>query len=185
MSAPARSSLLFVLEFAFHLAIVIFALAGYLINQTQPDAVVLFPADTTNRVLYLVFCAQSAIAIAICVLMPLFYKETKDIVSDMYSAHAGYEGLNNTTNLIIFQDFINITRRTLTLFIIRMALGEAVAIFGFVLTVLTHSFYTMLPFALVAFVLQFLFGPLYANARKASGDTYNMNENNTTDSAGQ
>lgn len=59
----------------------------------------------------------------------------------------------------LFFDFSNVTPKLLSLTIIRMALAEAVAIFGLVAAFLNQAAYWVLPFAAVGLLLQVLVGP--------------------------
>ena len=45
--------------------------------------------------------------------------------------------------------------------IVRLALSESVAIFGFLISFMNHSFFNMIPFVVVSLYLQFLWGPFY------------------------
>jgi hypothetical protein len=59
----------------------------------------------------------------------------------------------------LFFDFSNVTPKLLSLTIVRMALAEAVAIFGLVAAFLNQAAYWVLPFAAAGLILQVLVGP--------------------------
>ncbi len=51
--------------------------------------------------------------------------------------------------------------------IVRMALAESIAIFGLVLSFINQSRLIIVPFAIVALIVQFLVGPIYEKLRSA------------------
>jgi hypothetical protein len=59
----------------------------------------------------------------------------------------------------LFFDFTDVTPKLQSLTITRMALAEAVAIFGFVAAFLNQAAYWVLPFAAAGLLLQILVGP--------------------------
>lgn len=59
----------------------------------------------------------------------------------------------------LFYDFSDVTPKLQSLTITRMALAEAVAIFGLVAAFLNQAAYWVLPFAAVGLLLQILVGP--------------------------
>ncbi len=109
-----------------------------------------FQADQEVISYALVFMAINSACLS--VLFPRFLKIKISSPKPAYDL-----GVDETSRL--FFDFSVIDPPLQTLTIIRMALAESIAIFGFVVAMLNQSAFLIVPFAVLGFLIQVAVGP--------------------------
>lgn len=135
---------------ALHFSILIYIFVIFLLAKSSEGWVMGWFLKEGGNVFLFVFGAAALMAGTFSLLVPRIMKGGS---SEMPSTP--HEVLEKP----LFFDFSSITPRIQTLTILRMALAESVAIFGFVLSMLNQSSHWILPFAAAGLLLQILVGP--------------------------
>lgn len=104
--------------------------------------------SSTHETLLLAFVVVSIVTGAVAVFFPRLRK----------GSHPPLQGAEVISSPLFF-DFTQVTTEIQTLTIVRMALAEAVAIFGMALSFITQSPTWILPFGAASLLLQVLVGP--------------------------
>lgn len=150
--SPPSFQTLAIISIAQHISILVFILVTFfLANQGKGGWVMGWRVMETSRMIFLVLLAVAATMALLGLYYPAIAKAGKqdDMLND--AEVKGYK---------LFCDFQVVDAKLQTLTIVRMTLCEFVAISGFVLAVLNSSFLIIVPFAILALVLQFMVGPI-------------------------
>lgn len=151
-ASPPSFQTLVIISIAQHISILFLILVSFfLANQGKGGWVMGWRVEQTSRMIFLALLAVAATTAFLGLYYPAIVKAGKqdDMLND-----AEVKGYN------LFCDFQVVDAKLQTLTIVRMALCESVAIFGFVLAILNQSFLIIVPFASLALILQFMVGPI-------------------------
>ena len=146
MTKTPSLSALKIVSLAIHFSVLIYVFIIFILARSQAWD----PASwgemikPENEILVYVLIALSGIMFFISLMAPQFFRSK--------NSQASGEG-----NLIL--NFSEFTPHVYTLTILRLALAESIAIFGFVLAFLNQSPWLIVPFALVSMALQVVVGP--------------------------
>lgn len=150
--SPPSFQTLAIISIAQHISILILILVTlFLAKQGKGGWVMGWRVQQTSHVIFLALLATAATMALLGLYYPVIAKAGKqdDMLND--AEVKGYK---------LFCDFQVVDAKLNSLTIVRMTLCESVAIFGFVLAILNQSFLVIVPFALLALVLQFMVGPI-------------------------
>lgn len=104
-----------------------------------------------NEMVTLVIAALSIPAALLSLVIPKFLDKTPN---DPINPHI-------TDGSVVFYNWQNFKSAMFTVTLVRLALCESIAIYGFVISFLNHAFFNMIPFVMVALYLQFIYGPFF------------------------
>lgn len=137
-----------IISFAMHFSILIYVFIVFFLSQTQG-----WPVKTWGewiqpdfQVIFYVLVGVAVFNGFLTVIVPLLFSPRKP---------------DSTRPVSLFFDFKNFTPRMFTQTILRLAFSESVAILGFVLAFLNQSPWLIVPFAVVALILQVVFAPWF------------------------
>ena len=123
-----------IIAFAMHASILIYGYVLFTVSRSG-GWTSSWDMPPERKIVFYVLVGMSAVCGALSLLWPRFAKEP------------------------LFFDFSTVTQRIHSLTVLRMALAEAIALYGFVLAYLNQSIPLFYPFAAVGLFLQVLVGP--------------------------
>ncbi len=143
---------LVIISVAMHVSILIYVFVLYFLSSQRGDWTMGWRVFPEQQTLFFVLTGLGLAEFCIALMLPKFYlKESGGRPLD--PTMSGGPG--------IFLNFEPLTLRVHQLTILRMAIAEAVAIFGFVLAFMNRSLALAIPYCAVGLILQFLVGPIW------------------------
>lgn len=155
----SKKATLFVLNFSFLMSALV--LTGVLAKVASDGGWLMqIVSESPHHVLYLLFTTLSIVLTILVVFMPAIFpvasEQDQDQQDNPYQS-AGF-GASGAKNRFYYNGSLE-DQKIGTRLTLRLALSEAIILFGFILSMTNQIFFIILPFLAVGVSLQLIFGP--------------------------